>query len=1303
MAINSKLKKLLLTSAMGLLLQNCGGGGGGGGATGFIDNIVSELDGSSSLVSSYYDNISNLNSIVSQLGGVGSLQSVFTSPNSKDIENARQLNTIATNAQTLWSQSIALIEAQGPKKRYEIYNSSDYKEAHASYLYLVNHVQPIVAKIANGQNITLTEFNKVANQPIINTIINTEKTTTVDTHVNSKKNTLKNVVDTSTTINSTIATSASNGAEYTEGSVSSSDSATTTTTATDGTPVVTTASQDVITDVDNSDGTFTRTTKRITTTTTTTPRTTLVTLVRTHIDKIYKDVTTTTTTTPRVKKVYGDAREEIVLGTPVSTAVTVKTHVRDVSRSETVAVSSTVADVVSSTNNSPGQVVSGPTVITKTIANTVTLDPTVVTTITYADPYVETAFTDSAETTTVTDGTPVVATAPTNNVVDTSNADGSVTRKTYTTTVTTTTTPRTTLVSKVRTYTDTTKKVKTTATATTPNSKINYTDGTFRNVTGETATTSVNIIETVGTANRTETITVSTSTEDIVATASATVLVSTETIASVNYTDLDPNLGTRTTGYNSNRNTYHSNEYQDRDADGVRQGWGDGSKTQINASSAYSRGWTGNGVKIAVVDTGYDTDHSEFNGQIASTRDYTGTGMNDTHGHGSHVLGSMVAKKNGTGTHGVAYDATAVVVKVATGNYVNMVDAAAGMSWAADQGAVAGNLSANTNYDPTFKNSLSTLGDGTYKSEDSRYDYSDNVYYNMQDPDAWKAATDKGMVVVNAAGNQGLAVPANPGYFATATNSDGNLLLGGKMLIVGAVDHNNNLASFSNRAGHICQDINTANNSCNDTYKVSDFYILAPGWTYSTKNDGTYGTMAGTSMAAPYVTGGVALVSQMWPYMKGENLVRLLTTTACKTDCLSSYNVNVHGSGIMDLDKATRPVGAVGIPTSGRSTSSVSSSSSLSSSGGSGSSLSMLSNVPQLSRVMIVDEFARDFYVDMTKSVTVRDTRKFSDVQAAQQGMPYLSFQQQYGSFEQGGQFPILWNDLTMGLYNSTDAKGDWTTNITKGWNISENLKLKTTVGYMNEKQTWLGNDSGGALGVGKNNDTTFGQAGIEYTLGKNTFTFDMGQGYTNLSTVSNSLISSADTLQTQSMKLGWEQQLDETSKWGITYSLPNRITKGAVNLNVPYATTMDGEIVYDNVRADISSKTPEKDLGIYYSSQPTNELGWKTSFSLEYRQNVAGVAGDDKFVPAMQVSKKFYGACMSFFGMKNERPGCQKIRAEKKLAKLLKKKGKDAEILELRIQLADIDQQIAVINGKGTTAVNSKQNTQKEALSWNK
>jgi len=124
--------------------------------------------------------------------------------------------------------------------------------------------------------------------------------------------------------------------------------------------------------------------------------------MQTYTDKIYKDVTTTTVSTPRVKKIYGDGREETVLGTPVSSTATVKTFVRDETRSDVITVSSTVADVVESTNNSPGEVVST-TVITKTIASTITLDPTVVTTVTYGDPYVETAFTDGVETTTVTD------------------------------------------------------------------------------------------------------------------------------------------------------------------------------------------------------------------------------------------------------------------------------------------------------------------------------------------------------------------------------------------------------------------------------------------------------------------------------------------------------------------------------------------------------------------------------------------------------------------------------------------------------------------------------------------------------------------------------------------------------------------------------------------------------------------------------------------------------------------------------------------------------------------------------------
>jgi hypothetical protein len=225
---------------------------------------------------------------------------------------------------------------------------------------------------------------------------------------------------------------------------------------------------------------------------------------------------------------------------------------------------------------------------------------------------------------------------------------------------------------------------------------------------------------------------------------------------------------------------------------------------------------------------------------------------------------------------------------------------------------------------------------------------------------------------------------------------------------------------------------------------------------------------------------------------------------------------------------------------------------------------------------------------------------------------------------------------------------------------------------------------------------------GIEYSLGKNLFSFDAGRGWTDVNTVSKSLITDVSRLQTQSYKLGFERTIDDRSLWGATYSLPSRITKGSANLNVPYATTLAGEVVYDNVRADLTQSTPEKNFGVYYNHNGETDLEWKTTFSLEYRQNVAGVAGDNKFVPALQVSKKFWGACVSLFGMQNERPGCQKIRAEEKLAKLLIETGNDAEIAELRSQLVAIDQQIAVIHGKGTTLVAKKVNT-KEALGWNR
>jgi hypothetical protein len=193
------------------------------------------------------------------------------------------------------------------------------------------------------------------------------------------------------------------------------------------------------------------------------------------------------------------------------------------------------------------------------------------------------------------------------------------------------------------------------------------------------------------------------------------------------------------------------------------------------------------------------------------------------------VLGTIVAKKDGTGMHGVAFDAKAVVVKIGEADQSASIDAASRtVSWAADQGAIVGNLSANSNYDSGFRNSITKITDDTYKTTSPYYDYENGTYYNNMTPDAWKAATDKGMVLVNSAGNQGLDVSAMPGWFATETDADGNLVLGGKVLIVGSYNFStNNIDGFSNKAGHLCRVI--IDDTCRDQYKTSDFYVLAPG------------------------------------------------------------------------------------------------------------------------------------------------------------------------------------------------------------------------------------------------------------------------------------------------------------------------------------------------------------------------------------------------------------------------------------------------------------------------------------------
>ena len=926
--------------------------------------------------------------------------------------------------------------------------------------------------------------------------------------------------------------------------------------------------------------------------------------------QIKTTVTTTTTTTD-----YADGSEDIdVVENNTTQTLTLDSDIATVpeTKKETVELD----PIITVTK----------TLITNPIVGTVELEPTIVSESTDGAEYTETTSVLGDTTSTYTeDGSATTTTAYTYSTDTVDNGDGTSTKTTTKYTVTTVTLPVTTYTTKVRTYTDKVYKDVTTTTTTTPRTQRTYADGSTDIVLG-TATQSQSTVKTfVGESQRRVSEIVDSNTADTVTTTTDDGVVHLVETIEAGYTDDDPNLGTRTVGYDTDKTTYETDEYHENG-----MGWNGGSGKQVNASSAYSRGWTGKGSIVAVADTGYDTDHTEFDGQVLDTMDYYGNGIQDNHGHGSHVLGTILAKKDGTGMHGVAYDAKAVVIKIGDQRSVSLDDAALGFSWAADQGAIVGNLSANSNYDSGFRNSITKIADDTYKTTSPYYDYENGTYYNNMTPDTWKAATDKGLVLVNSAGNQGLDISAMPGWFATETDADGNLVLGGKVLIVGSYNFNaNNLDSWTNKAGHLCRVI--VDNACTDTYKTSDFYVLAPGNTYSTNNEGSYDNMSGTSMAAPIVTGQVAVLHQMWPHMKGENLVKLVTTTADKD--ITGYDVNIHGQGIVDFDEATKPQGAVGIPTTGRVDGSTSSISNTHASG-SGNVQAVLSNL----EIMVLDDFDRDYYTNLGNSFTVQDNRKYSDVEMLVDNKnTFLPHQQMYGSFAQGGQYDLAKN-YNFGLYTSENGNGDYSLNVGKDFYLNDKFKVKTSVGYMSEQETWLGNTSEGVLAVGDNNDTTSANIGVAYQLGNNVLTLDYSKGSTDINTADGSLIKSFSDIETESYRLAYEIHKDTHTTFGWSFSLPSHITSGSMDLEVAESVNLDGTINYTNIKSDLAQGTKEKNIGFYYNKSGEEELDASFNFTAEYRTDKSGVANNDGVEMAVKMVKKFAGSC-KFLWMKN--PKC--------------------------------------------------------------
>ena len=320
--------------------------------------------------------------------------------------------------------------------------------------------------------------------------------------------------------------------------------------------------------------------------------------------------------------------------------------------------------------------------------------------------------------------------------------------------------------------------------------------------------------------------------------------------------------------------------------------------SRIGAASAHAKGGTGSGVKVAVADTGIDTDHPDLVGQFTGGYNAitTGSDIEDDPagtGHGTFVSGIIAAKKDASGIMGVAYDSQIIPVRIfTTSGTATPAETAAGVAYAQAQGVQVYN--------------------GSYG-----YTGVADIAAIQVELDAYKTAIDAGMIMVFAAGNSFVVdpfMPANMPFIRPANDSAGNYInntsgrdyssTASKLLAVVATDASGVITSFSNGCG-----------------VAAAWCIAAPGEDIrSTTVGGSNGLKDGTSFAAPYVTGAVAVLLDLYPSLTPEQIVTRLLTTANKTGIYA--NTSLYGQGFLNLNSASSfiydPYVATGSTTSGQ-------------------------------------------------------------------------------------------------------------------------------------------------------------------------------------------------------------------------------------------------------------------------------------------------------------------------------------------------------------------------------------------------
>lgn len=308
----------------------------------------------------------------------------------------------------------------------------------------------------------------------------------------------------------------------------------------------------------------------------------------------------------------------------------------------------------------------------------------------------------------------------------------------------------------------------------------------------------------------------------------------------------------------------------------------------IGADYLQASGYLGSGIRIAILDSGISSTHPDFTGRIVASQSFVeGENITDLNGHGTHVAG--IAAGSGAASNGlykgVAPEALLINAKCAQSSGLALTsDIIAAIEWSA--------------YTQNADILSISLGGGIGDPNDPLSIAVDQ-------------AASSGVLVSISSGNSG------PNYASTASPAAAK-----KVISVGASDYNDRIVDFSSRGptvdGRVSPDVVAPGYQVisalesNSVIGLVSQYYLSPD--PRIRGSGSYISgyyyiaLSGTSMSAPFVSGGAALLLSAFPNLKGnpQAIKSALMNTASKLVNGSGveYGPNVQGSGRINVTAA---------------------------------------------------------------------------------------------------------------------------------------------------------------------------------------------------------------------------------------------------------------------------------------------------------------------------------------------------------------------------------------------------------------